>query len=73
MTPWTAAHQASAPMGFSRQEYWSGVPLPSPIYDIAQNIFPDQSKIPLGWNRGENVKAQRRQMVKGLGGGVASV
>ena len=28
-TPWTAAHQAPLPMGFSRQEYWSGVPLPS--------------------------------------------
>ena len=30
-TPWTAAHQALPSMGFSRQEYWSGVPLPSPI------------------------------------------
>ena len=29
-TPWTAAHQAPLFMGFSRQEYWSGVPLPSP-------------------------------------------
>ena len=28
--PWTAAYQAPPPMGFSRQEYWSGVPLPSP-------------------------------------------
>ena len=31
-TPWTAAYQAPPPMGFSRQEYWSGVPLPSPLY-----------------------------------------
>ena len=30
-TPWTAPHQAPLSMGFSRQEYWSGVPLPSPI------------------------------------------
>ena len=30
-TPWTAAHQAPLPMGFSRQEYWSGLPLPSPL------------------------------------------
>ena len=30
-TPWTAAYQAPAFMGFSRQEYWSGVPLPSPF------------------------------------------
>ena len=29
-TSWTAAHQAPPSMGFSRQEYWSGVPLPSP-------------------------------------------
>ena len=29
-TPWTAAYQASPSMRFSRQEYWSGVPLPSP-------------------------------------------
>ena len=29
-TPWTAAHQAPLSMGFSKQEYWSGLPLPSP-------------------------------------------
>ena len=29
-TPWTAAYQAPPSMGFSRQKYWSGVPLPSP-------------------------------------------
>ena len=29
-TPWIAAHQAPPSMGFSREEYWSGVPLPSP-------------------------------------------
>ena len=34
VTPWTAAYQAPPSMGFSRQEYWSGVPLPSPY-----NIF----------------------------------
>jgi len=30
-TPWTAAYQAPLSMGFSRQEYWSEVPLPSPF------------------------------------------
>ena len=30
-TPWTAAYQAPRSMGFSRQEYWSGVPLSSPF------------------------------------------
>ena len=29
-TPWTAAYKAPSSMGFSRQEYWSGLPLPSP-------------------------------------------
>ena len=33
-TPWTAAHQAPPSMGFSRQEYWSGVPLPSPSVPV---------------------------------------
>ena len=34
VTPWTAAHQAPPSMGFSRQECWSGVPLPSPKIHI---------------------------------------
>ena len=29
-TPWTSAHQAPLSVGFSRQEYWSGLPFPSP-------------------------------------------
>ena len=29
-TPWTVAHQAPLSLGFSRQEYWSGSPFPSP-------------------------------------------
>ena len=32
VTPWTAAYQAPPSMGFSRQEYWSGLPLPSPFW-----------------------------------------
>ena len=38
-TPWTAAYQAPPPMGFSRQEYWSGVPLPSLIFPIILSNF----------------------------------
>ena len=30
MTPWAVIHQAPLSMGFSRQEYWSGFPFPSP-------------------------------------------
>ena len=35
-TPWIAAHRAPASMGFSRQEYWSGVPLPSPKHCLLE-------------------------------------
>ena len=33
-TPWTAAYQAPSSTGFARQEYWSRVPLPSPIWTL---------------------------------------
>ena len=33
-TPWTAAYQAPPSMGFSRQEYWSGLPFPSPMTNL---------------------------------------
>ena len=36
---WTAAHQAPPSMGFSRQEYWSGVPLPSPNLPLRNYIL----------------------------------
>ena len=45
VTPWTAAYQAPPSMGFPRQEYWSGVPLPSPhnrykyMYNIIQQLY----------------------------------
>ena len=38
-TPWTAAYQASPSMGFSRQKYWSRVPLPSPISFLVLFIY----------------------------------
>ena len=40
-TPWTTAYQAPPSVGFSRQEYWSGVPLPSPLVCL------DLLKVPL--------------------------
>ena len=42
-TPWTAAYQAPLSMGYSRQEYWSGVPLPSPL-----------ARYKLVWNKGRH-------------------
>ena len=44
ITPWTAAHQAPPSMGFSRQEYWSGVPLPSPCHPLSLYYFKDLTK-----------------------------
>ena len=40
VTPWTVAHQAPLSMGFSRQEYWSGLPFPSPGDLLEQGMEP---------------------------------
>ena len=48
-TPWTAAYQAPLPIGFSRQEYWSGVPLPSPL-PLWHNINLRASSIEITFN-----------------------
>ena len=37
-TPWTAAYQTLPSMVFSRQEYWSGVPLPSPMAESEEEL-----------------------------------
>ena len=37
-TPWTVAHQAPLSMGFPRQEYWSGLPFPSPTGSLLKTI-----------------------------------
>ena len=37
-TPWTAAYQAPPSIGFSRHEYWSGVPLPSPELELEGSL-----------------------------------
>ena len=46
VTPWTAAHQASPSLGFSRQEHWSGLPFPSPLQLL---------EVLNGWTLGQNV------------------
>ena len=45
-TPWTAAYQAPLSMRFSRQEYWSGVPLPSPILKMLSAQLKDDCSSP---------------------------
>ena len=57
-TPWTAAHQAPLSMGFSRQECWRGVPLPSPS-DLASSCI----KTPIG-NLGEDTGWYRKKDYK---------
>ena len=55
-TPWTAAHQAPLSMGFSRQEYWSGVPLPSPLPHM--RVLPTANSVPLNYifmDQGNNI------------------
>ena len=46
-TPWTKAYQAPPSMGFSRQEYWSGLPLPSPQMSSSEWNFhlPSQNSL----------------------------
>ena len=60
VTPWTAAHQAPPSMGFSGQECWSGVPLPSPgtIPTLLQSCpffsFLTHTPGKEGWNCGQS-------------------
>ena len=53
-TPWTAAYQAPLSMGFSRQEYWSGVPLNIPTPTFAAVCWPDEPPrcLAQGWGPG---------------------
>ena len=50
-TPWTVAHQAPLSMGFSRQEYWSGVPCPPPG-DLRDPGVESRSPKSLTWQAG---------------------
>ena len=76
--PWTAAYQAPPSMGFSRHEYWSGVPLPSPFESRDSEDFSDLSKFTflLQYNslpqmcseRGEGKRERRKRAVRKEGG-----
>ena len=50
-TPWTAAYQALPPMGFSREKYWSGVPLPSPntLFRLVLTFLPRSKRLLISW------------------------
>ena len=60
--PWTAAHQAPPSMGFSRQEYWSGLPLTSPI-----QIWPKPNPIWLYIGSDKHIQGIRSECLKNYG------
>ena len=70
-TPWTGAHQAPPSLGFSRQEYWSGVPFPSPKVKVAQSCptlcGPHVLTIqPLGFSRPESWSRVAFSLLQGI-------
>ena len=59
-TSWTAAYQAPPSMGFSRSEYWSGVPLPSPTTGLAMEENKSGNQINLN-SREDAVISQKKK------------
>ena len=69
-TPWTVAHQALPSMGFSRQEYWSGLPFPSPGNFPTQGSNPGlphcrQALYPLS-HRGSHIPVKKEYLPRNL-------
>ena len=71
-TPWTTAYQAPPSMGFSRQEYWSGVPMPSlELIPILHKLFPKKGrrklllihfvKVILSWYENQTKTSQEKK------------
>ena len=73
-TPWTVAYQAPQSVEFSRQEYWSGLPFPSPgdlpnpgIESRSPALQPDALlSEPPGKPIGHHIKIQKKHLVDGL-------
>ena len=67
VTPWTVARQAPLSMGFSRQEYWGGLPFPSPgdlpdpdLLHCGQMLYPDlryQGSPLYSWGLAQSIKS----------------
>ena len=60
-TPWTAAYQAPPSMGFSRQEYWSGVPSPSPKGGLYANKKQQVALHPVNFRLLNNIQREIQQ------------
>ena len=61
-TPWTAAHQAPPSMGFSKQEYWSGMPLPGKTYFPLHYEFLVCQQVVSAWTQ----RSTQRSKTEGL-------
>ena len=69
VTPWTVTHQAPPSMGFSRQEYWRGVPLPSPMQGthlIRISVEEILFMFPQGQRQRDRQSIKRRQLSRML-------
>ena len=64
VTLWTAAHQAPLSTGFSRQDYWSGLPFPSPVAYI-QNLKNDTNLLT---EQKQNHRVRKLMVTKGKTG-----
>ena len=64
--PWTAAYQAPPSMGFSRQEYWSGVPLPSPnmLSRLVITLLPRSRRLLISWLQSPSAVILEPQKIK---------
>ena len=67
-TPWTAAYQAPPSMGFSRQEYWSGVPLPSPnmLSRLVITLLPRSKHLLISWLQSPSAVILELKKIKSL-------
>ena len=73
VTPWTAAYQAPPSMGFSRQEYWSGVPSPSPLSHFSHvQLFSTlwtvicQAPLSMGFSPSKNTGVGCHSLLQGI-------
>ena len=68
VTLWAIAHQTLLSIGFSRQEYWSGLPFPPPVYSaLASGFFTTElSRKP--WINSELIKKKKRKKINHSGG-----
>ena len=68
VTPWTAAYQAPPSMGFARQEYWSGLPLPSPnmLSRLVITFLPRNKRLLISWLQSPSAVILEPQKIKSI-------